>query len=120
MSRKAADQRHRLNLKMKVLKHYGESCKNCGFDDFRALTIDHTEDNGAEERASLGGKQFAGHNFYAWLIKQGFPKGYQTLCFNCNLIKQWDLTHIIPSGAVVAQLAVNETVAGSNPALGAK
>ena len=94
MSKKDRNQRYRLNLKLKVLKHYGEKCNHCGFDDYRALAIDHTEDNGAEERASLGNRYFAGHNFYLWLIQQDYPKGCQTLCSNCNNIKQWNITHL--------------------------
>lgn len=93
VSQKERNKRYRLSLKLKVLKHYGESCSNCGFSDYRALAIDHVDDNGAEERANLGNRYFAGHNFYAWLIKQNYPKGYQTLCSNCNNIKQWDRTH---------------------------
>jgi len=26
---------------------------------------------------------------YRWLKKQGYPKGYQVLCFNCNFASAW-------------------------------
>ena len=80
----------RLRFKEQVLSHYGRKCAYCGFDDYRALQIDHIDDNGAEERKALGGKSFSGWRFYEWLVKQGYPTGYQTLCANCNNIKQWD------------------------------
>jgi hypothetical protein len=26
-----------------------------------------------------------GNSFYMWLIRRGFPVGFQVLCFNCNI-----------------------------------
>jgi len=86
----AYSNQRRLNAKYTILDRYGKSCVLCGFDDIRALQLDHIEDNGAEERKSLGGQKVSGANFYLHLIKQGLPDGYQTLCANCNNIKQWD------------------------------
>lgn len=86
---RAYQKERRLKLKLTVLEHYGNECAECGFNDYRALHIDHVNDNGAEERKSLGGQNFAGWQFYDWLIKQGLPEGYQTLCANHNSIKQW-------------------------------
>lgn len=76
------------NLRIEVLTHYGNgkmACIKCGFDDMRALSIDHIEGEGNKQRKELG-KQYL--NFYYWLKQQGFPKGYQTLCLNCQRIKQ--------------------------------
>lgn len=78
---------YRRNLKKKVLEKYGTSCSFCGFADIRALQIDHINNNGAEERKSLGGQQVSGWRFYRYLEKEGYPEGYQTLCANCNMIK---------------------------------
>lgn len=83
--------KYKLRAKLTILDRYGKVCANCGFDDIRALHLDHIENNGAEERKSLGSQKFSGANFYLYLIKQGLPDGYQTLCANCNFIKQWDL-----------------------------
>ena len=80
----------KFQFKLTVLDHYGKMCAECGFSDLRALQIDHVNDNGAEERKALGGQKFSGWKFYEWLIKQGLPDGYQTLCANCNNIKQWE------------------------------
>lgn len=74
--------------RMIVLAHYGVNgepvCRICGFDDIRALVIDHIDNNGAAHRKEVGKKM------YHWLIKSGFPEGFQTLCSNCNTIKEYD------------------------------
>lgn len=75
-------------LRVKVFTHYGHgklACILCGFSDMRALTIDHINNNGAEERRKT--TQHAGIVFYRWLQKSKFPEGYQTLCMNCQFIK---------------------------------
>lgn len=77
----------KIELKQEVLNVYGTSCASCGFSDVRALQIDHIDNDGNIERASLGGKNFSGHTFYRWLKKNDWPVGYQTLCANCNTIK---------------------------------
>ena len=80
----------RANQKVKeqVLIYYGGgklACVKCGFSDVRALTIDHINNDGFRERQAKwkGGV----HLCYA-LRGRGFPKGYQTLCFNCQWIKE--------------------------------
>lgn len=73
----------RQRRKARVIRHYGGRCTCCGVEQLSVLTIDHPQNNGREERQRLG-RQGMGHNFYRWLIKQGFPPGYAVLCFNCN------------------------------------
>ncbi len=75
--------------KVEVLTHYGNgvcACVKCGFDDIRALSIDHIDGGGLEHRRSLG--ITSGGNFYLWLKRNVFPTGYQTLCMNCQYIKR--------------------------------
>jgi hypothetical protein len=73
-------------LRSEVFAHYGQACACCGSTD--RLTIDHIAGTGADHRKELfGGRQIAGTRFYAWLIRQGFPDGYQTLCAPCNRSK---------------------------------
>lgn len=79
---------YRRELKQKVLERYGMACVFCGYEDIRALQIDHIHDNGAEERKALGGQNVSGWRFYQYLVANGLPDGYQTLCANCNMIKQ--------------------------------
>ncbi len=59
-------------------------CVCCGEVDIRFLTIDHINGGGNEHRRSLSHKGFSGVNFYAWLKRNKYPKGFQVLCYNCN------------------------------------
>jgi hypothetical protein len=77
----------RLALKVDVLTHYGNGklvCVGCGYSDLRALSIDHINNNGAEERQRFGG----GSRFYQYLKDNNYPEGYQTLCMNCQWVKR--------------------------------
>jgi hypothetical protein len=83
---------YRMNIKKNVVNHYskGQMKCSCGFSDIRALSIDHINGNGAEERKNLFGKnnRQSSNRFYRWLIKQNYPEGYQVLCANCQMIKR--------------------------------
>jgi len=68
-----------------ILMHYSNGtlkCARCGFDDIRALDIDHIN-NKAEDRKKFGKNVYC---FYIELAKK-LPDGYQVLCRNCNWIK---------------------------------
>ena len=81
----------RTKIKRQVLTFYGNdkcACVKCGFDDVRALSIDHINGNGAKQRQQESGLRGGGIRFYTWLIKNNYPKGYQTLCMNCQFIKR--------------------------------
>lgn len=81
----------RQRLKMAILSHYSPNkvcCSSCGFNDVRALQLDHINNNGAEERVRLfGNRTCAGTTFYRWVRRNNFPEGYAVLCANCNIIK---------------------------------
>lgn len=78
----------RAKLRQEMLDVYGDRCAFCGFNDKRALQLDHIANNGAAERKEAGGGQsFAGWQFYKWLRGQNWSSGYQVLCANCNLLK---------------------------------
>jgi len=64
----------------------GYTCRCCGENEPMFLSIDHVQNNGAEERKS-GLYAGSGHGFYRWLRKSGFPPGYQVLCMNCQVGK---------------------------------
>ena len=78
-------------FKIECLTHYGNgklACIRCGYDDIRALSIDHIDGNGAEHRRDLAQRGKTGKTLYKWLKDKGYPKGYQTLCMNCQYIKR--------------------------------
>jgi len=70
-------------LREQVLSVYGRKCACCGEAEPKFLTIDHVDNNGAEMRK----EHRQGACMYRWLIKRGYPKGFQTLCMNCNFGK---------------------------------
>ena len=86
------ERNRRDRIKQEVLSHYSNSnhpsCVRCGFDDIRALTIDHINENGSEQRKYLSPAQHGGARFYKWLKDNEYPAGYQTLCMNCQFIKR--------------------------------
>jgi predicted restriction endonuclease len=68
----------------KIFEHYGLSCKHCGDQTYGFLTIDHLDRSTKKIcAASIRG----GADFYRWLINNGLPEGFQTLCRNCNFLK---------------------------------
>ena len=73
-------------LRLKVLSAYANPivCACCGEDNRAFLTIDHINNDGSSHRKLTKG---SGSKTYAWLYKNGFPEGYQVLCFNCNHAK---------------------------------
>jgi hypothetical protein len=72
--------KYRELTKIKVLNRYGIQCKCCGISNKSILNIDHIYNNGSKHRRLIG----SSHKFYMWLVKNNYPDGYQTLCFNCN------------------------------------
>ena len=59
----------------------GAVCKRCGFDDKRALQLDHVYGKGNTQRRILTVVKMIHH-----AIEN--PSGYQILCANCNWIKR--------------------------------
>jgi len=79
---RAKEYRERITLE--VMTHYSKGkpvCVCCGEERMEFLTIDHVEGGGTAHRKVLGRY---GKHFYRWLYQQGFPDGYQILCYNCN------------------------------------
>lgn len=68
-----------------VFAYYGMSCSWCGDDYYPTLVIDHINNDGAKHRKVIGR---SGSGTYRWLIANGFPEGFQTLCSGCNQAKQ--------------------------------
>lgn len=72
----------RKRLMAQVLDHYGNCCACCGEIEPMFLTIDHINGGGNIHRRQIGKASVVLHR---WLIKNDFPKGFQVLCFNCNI-----------------------------------
>jgi acyl-CoA thioesterase len=74
-------------VKELVFSHYGKKCVLCGFSDMRALSIDHTNGDGAKHRKEVGGSG-TGKRIYSWLVKNNYPDNFRTLCMNCQWIER--------------------------------
>lgn len=74
--------RRRATVRQKTFDHYGWVCACCGESNSGFLTIDHIQGGGNKHRKEIG--RGGGNWFYAWLIRENYPDGYQTLCYNCN------------------------------------
>ena len=101
-SQKAAYYRARLE----ALQHYSgllvPECRCCEENTFEFLTIDHVNNDGAAHRREIGMTQgdpnqmekegrkssMGGNGFVYWLKKNGWPEGFQVLCWNCNGVKR--------------------------------
>lgn len=78
----------RIELKKTIIQHYSKQmkCAQCGLADLKNLTVDHINGGGERHRKNYG-LNGGGHAFYRWLKRKNFPKGYQILCFGCNMEK---------------------------------
>jgi len=87
IARKAYHKKHnrtRLEyLKNKVFGLLGHVCSRCGFEDKRALQIDHIEGGGTKDLKQVGNRLV-----YLKLVLEAGTKKYQILCANCNWIKR--------------------------------
>jgi hypothetical protein len=82
---RARRKRNHETLRQAVFDHYGWSCACCGSTE--QPSIDHVNGDGGRHRRELGGKSRSPLPVYRWLIKNGFPEGFQTLCLPCNQSK---------------------------------
>ncbi len=73
----------------------GPVCLRCGFDDVRALTIDHKNGGGTNHRREA----VSMWSIYRHALEN--PDLYQVLCWNCNYIKRIEEGEI-PSAEYVA------------------
>lgn len=68
-----------------VLAHYGGCCSCCGESEPDFLQIDHIDGEGGLHRRI----EASARNICAWLVRFGYPLGFQILCANCNLARRW-------------------------------
>ncbi len=74
-----------LKMRLELLEYLGGKCERCGFDDYRALQIDHVNGGGVREMKNL--KSLKSPIKYLERIKNNRSE-YQLLCANCNWIKR--------------------------------
>ncbi len=70
---------NRVRQKLEVIGAYGGRCVCCGEQEPVFLCVDHIDEGRPE-----GPKKKVGGQLYTWLRDQGYPSGFQILCFNCN------------------------------------
>jgi len=75
--------RRREEQKKRAYQAYGGKCTCCGEPNWKFLTFDHVNNDGAAHRRKIGKNRL-----YEWLEKNGYPKdGFQLHCWSCNLGK---------------------------------
>ncbi len=75
-------------LRLELLEIIGNSkCNRCGFDDVRALQLDHIKGDGAIERKKFKNSHYEWH-FYRYENPDLAKEKLQVLCANCNWIKR--------------------------------
>lgn len=81
-------QTHLQMYRANVLEILGLKCCKCGFEDIRALQIDHVNGGGHKERSNFSGRSY--YKLILGKVLQG-SREYQILCANCNWIKRSEL-----------------------------
>ena len=81
--KKVYAQRAVKRLRERVYNLLGWECVRCGFDDPRALQLDHIDGGGCIEMAEIGTPGIQRRVLL-------FPEDYQILCANCNWIKRFE------------------------------
>lgn len=78
-----------LAVKEEVLSHYSGTlqCAICEENDLTKLTIDHVNGGGNQHRRFLFDNNWGGYQFYLWLKRNNYPKGYRVLCKHHNSSK---------------------------------
>lgn len=92
---KTRERERRRRKRRELIELYGGKCVKCGFEDFRALQLDHINGGGRQHILNTG------RRFYAeWLRTKWAQQKMQLLCANCNWIKKWE-NNEIGKGAIV-------------------
>jgi hypothetical protein len=83
---RARNRAYSAQVRAQVFDRYGWACWCCGATG--DPTIDHRDGRGREHRMALfGAAKRGGKPMYLWLIRHGFPEGFQTACRRCNTSK---------------------------------
>ncbi len=78
-----SNRKYNRKLRVAALAFLGGKCVRYGFDDPRALQIDHINGGGTKEHSGMSPQ-----TFHLKIISGA--EGYQLLCANCNQIKRYE------------------------------
>lgn len=85
--RRQISKQYNARLRYETLMNYSDvspKCACCGEDTYEFLSLDHIYGGGNQHRKVT---KTVGSGIYRWLRKNGYPKGFQVLCHNCNQAK---------------------------------
>lgn len=80
-------------LKAAAYDAYGRACVCCGETEPTFLTLDHVNNDGADWRRKVFGRNGgngAGGATYRWCKHNGYPPIFQVLCWNCQQGKRFN------------------------------
>lgn len=87
-NRKVYRDQYRLDLRSEAFIRYGgPTCRCCGESRWEFLTVDHVNNDGARHIPAGAKYRLSGSRLYGWLKTNGYPEGFQVLCYNCNCAK---------------------------------
>lgn len=95
----------RKKLREQVANLLGRQCIGCGFDDERALQIDH-KDGGGNAHFSTFKKKGGREAFLKAVLAE--PGKFQILCANCNWIKRHEKKEGVGFGSQPKRTAIGE------------
>jgi hypothetical protein len=75
------ERKYNLNAREEIWKLLGDECRICGFEDKRALQVDHINGDGYKDRKVRSVRKLL------YQIRKS-PERFQILCANCNWIKR--------------------------------
>lgn len=80
---------HRARVKAKLFELMGGRCVRCGFEDIRALQVDHVNGVPAGLRRVPQNPHRGGYKLYLAILAGKYAlEDFQLLCANCNWIKR--------------------------------
>jgi hypothetical protein len=77
-------------LRLLVIKKLGGRCCRCGYEDYRALQVDHVKGDGRTKMVNLGARGSDPH--YLHKVLKDTSGEFQLLCSNCNQIKRYEFS----------------------------
>jgi hypothetical protein len=80
--------RSRAKVRQQIIAALGGKCQRCGFDDWRALQVDHVNGGGSRHRSTYVSMS----RYYKDILASAQAQSgeYQLLCANCNQVKRYE------------------------------